>query len=487
MLPEIIQRKLRELPDAPGCYLMRDRRGRIIYVGKAASLRRRVRSYFRLAARRSADPKLRGLVHSIADFDVQVVRNEAAALLTESRLIKAYRPWYNRQLKDDKRYPLLAVDEQAPFPRVRLCRVRRADGAAYFGPYASSPAARAAQEFVEKRFGLRRCAPVRPGPADHAHCINDIVRFCAAPCIGKVTPAEYRRRVEEACAFLRGERPAIFREMREAMEEAARGLRFEKAAALRDTLRLLHLAVRQRAGAARPPGVTAEAGRAGIQALADALGLPRPPRLIEAYDVSSISGTHAVGSCVAAVEGLPRGDRYRRFRIKTLSAADDAAMMAELVRRRVARLRQEGAPLPDLILVDGGSQQVRAARAELERLGAGSVPVAGLAKRHETIVRERGPVMLDRASPALQVLQRLRDEAHRFALSYHRNLRARRLRESRLDDIPGVGATRRRTLLRAFGSVARVAAAPESELAAVPGIGPALARTLHEALARSSR
>lgn len=483
MLPDLIKRKLRDLPDKPGCYLMRDRYGRIIYVGKAASLRHRVRSYFHRAALNRADPKIRGLVKSVADLDIVVLRSEADAILTEGKLIKDYRPRYNALLKDDKRFPLLRLDLNQPFPRMRLCRIQRNDGAVYFGPYASSPAARAALEFVEKHFGLRKCAPLAPGLSDHRHCINDIVRFCSAPCIGKTTPAAYRARVNEAVAFMRGMRPAVFKEVETAMEKAAQALNFEKAAALRDTLRLLRLAVKERAHIARSSGLDAEAGRAGVAALGKALGLRRPARVIEAFDISNISGTLAVGSLVAAVNGVPKPARYRRFRIKTLRSADDARMMAEVIRRRFARLRQEGARAPDLVLVDGGLIQMRAAEAELTALGLAEIPVAGLAKRFERIFYARRVLSLPADSPALKVLQRLRDEAHRFALAYHRALRARRIRESRLDDIPGIGATRKQDLLRHFGSVARLARAPEQAIAGLPGVGSALARQIKQALA----
>ncbi len=482
MLPDIIRRKLRELPDKPGCYLMRDRHGRIIYVGKAASLRHRVRSYFHRATLNRAEPKIRGLVKSIADLDIIVLRSEADAILTEGKLIKDYRPRYNTLFKDDKRFPILRVECNHPFPRIRLCRFQRNDGAVYFGPYTSSPAARAALEFVEKHYGLRKCAPLIPKAANHTHCINDVVRFCAAPCIGKTTPAEYRQRVAEACAFLRGERPAVLKEMQASMEAAAQALNFEKAAALRDTLRLLRLAVKQRAHVSRSSGLETDTGQTGMQVLQEALELKRRPHLIEAYDISNISGTLAVGSLVAAVDGIPKPARYRRFRIKTVQTADDARMMAEVIRRRFTRLKQHGAHAPDLVLVDGGLIQLRAAAAELTALGLADIPVAGLAKRFETIYFDRRVLHLPAASPALRVLQRLRDESHRFALTYHRKLRAQRIRESRLDDIPGIGANRKQALLRHFGSVEHLARAPEEAIAAVSGVGPALARVIKQAL-----
>ncbi|MFC1461613.1 GIY-YIG nuclease family protein, partial [Verrucomicrobiota bacterium] len=195
-----LKEKVRELPDKPGCYIMRDRRGQIIYVGKAASLRKRVQSYFRHGTLRSADPKLRGLINSIDDIEVIVLKNEATAVLTEGRLIKAYRPRYNTFFKDDKRFLMVRLDMSQAFPRFQLCRIQRNDNSLYFGPYASSMAARVALEFVEKGFGVRKCRARLPDASDHKHCINDIVRFCSAPCLGRVSAGQYHARVNEACA-----------------------------------------------------------------------------------------------------------------------------------------------------------------------------------------------------------------------------------------------------------------------------------------------
>ncbi len=485
-ISEQLQAKLDALPDKPGVYLMRDRSGRVIYVGKAASLRQRVRSYFRQSTRRSADPKLRGLIRSIHDLETVELRSEAEAILVEGRLIKDYRPRFNVEFKDDKRFLLLRVRRGDPVPRFDAVRIQKDDGADYFGPYASSAAARAALNFVDLRFGLRRCAPPRPGPEDHRHCHNDILRYCTAPCIGKISAEDYRARVEEACAFLRGERPALLEELREAMRREAAALNFEKAAALRDTLRLLNAAVKQRVRSTLTLGLKTEEARAGVAALRDALGLAAPPRIIEAYDISNISGTLAVGSLVCAVEGMPDRKRYRLFRIRTVAGSDDPAMMAEMLRRRFARAGQTGWHPPDLVLVDGGLTQLRAARAALRETGFGETPSIGLAKRFEEVYAgpEGGETLLrlPENSPALKVLQRIRDEAHRFALTYHRKLRARRIRESALDEAPGVGEERKRRLLEHFGSFLRLRRATVEEIAAAPGIGPVLGAQIHAAL-----
>ena len=489
-LTDKIQKRLQGLPDKPGVYIMRDRRGKIIYVGKAASLRDRVRSYFRQSTLRSADPKTRSLVNTVEDFETLVCRTEAEATLTEGRLIKDYRPRFNVLLKDDKRFLLLRVNRREELPRFDAVRLHKEDGADYFGPYVSSAAAWAALEFVERRFGLRPCRVQIPGEAEHKHCLKDIIRFCSAPCIGKVTPEQYRTKVDEACAFLRGEKPEILKEIEGAMAKEAAAHKFEKAAALRDSLLLLRRAIRERALGTRTLAMKVEDAAVGVTELQKALGLPQPPRVIEAYDVSNIAGTLAVGSLVCAVDGMPQKQRYRRFRIRTVEGSDDPAMMAEMIRRRYARLIVEKGERPNLVLVDGGLTQLRAARRELDGLGLRDLPVAGLAKKFEEIYFEgeatrlaAEPIIrLSENSHGLHVLQRIRDEAHRFALDYHRALRRRKIMESQLDDIDGVGTRRKEDLLKQFGSIARLRRATVEQIAAAPGVGPELAEKIHHLL-----
>ncbi len=482
-----LKAKLRELPDKPGCYLMRDRNGRIIYVGKAASLRKRVRGYFREATLRSGGPKVRGMVHSVADIDIVVLHNEAAAILTEARLIKQYKPRYNVTLRDDKRFLLLRTVATDALPTFQLVRIRREDGALYFGPYAAAAAARATLKFIERRFGIRQCSPLEPNAETYRHCLDDIIRLCSAPCVGKISHADYRTRFDEACEFLRGRRPAYLTELREGMRAAATALDFERAAELRDMLLNIERAVRQHARAAPTPRMREDAALDGVRELREALTLPALPRTIEAFDVSNISGTHAVASMVCAIDGQPRNSRYRRFRIRTVEGSDDPAMMAEAVRRRFADLLAKGEPLPDLLIVDGGVTQLRAARAELAALGLATLPSAGLAKQFEEIHLDNGqpPVRLPRDSKALKVLQRLRDEAHRFAIAYHRQLRGRRIRNSVLDDIAGIGEKRKQLLLKHFGSVRRMLNAGPDRLAEIPGIGARMAVEIHTALSRT--
>ncbi len=488
-LPDKLKEKLRHLPDKPGCYMMRDSSGRIIYVGKATSLRKRVMSYFRDATLRRGSPKLRGLVRSVRDLDYIVVRNEAEAALTEGRLIKDYKPRYNVSFKDDKRFLLLKAYPDHDFPRFELCRIRREDHAVYFGPYASSAAARAALDFVEKTFGIRKCTPLIPDDSTYKHCINDIVRFCSAPCIGKISAEDYRRRFEEACAFLRGERPRYLEQMKERMETAADEMRFEDAAAIRDTyLRLREAVKRKNRISATPEMQKEEAGR-GLEELRDVVLLKALPRVIEAYDISNISGSYSVASMVCFVDGMPNRNRYRRFRIKTVENIDDPRMIAEVIGRRFERLLKENAAPPDLIVIDGGSAQLAAARNKLQSLEMTQVASIGLAKRFEEVYLSpvAKPIRLPSGSAALKVLKRIRDEAHRFAIDYHRNLRSKRIRESVLDDITGVGPAKKKQLLEHFGSVKRIMRADEEEVAAVSGIGPDLARLIVNELKTSGR
>ena len=466
--------------------MMRNRQGKIIYVGKAASLRSRVGSYFRRSTFARGDPKLRGLIRSIDDLDVVPLKSEAEATLTESRLIKDYHPRYNVLMRDDKRFLLLRVNLNDPFPRFDAVRLRKEDGARYWGPYASSASAWASLEFVEKQFGLRRCAPREPGPEDHRHCLNDIVRFCSAPCIGKVTSEGYRERVLTACGFLDGDRREFLEALRQQMAAAAKEMRFEKAAALRDLYLLLLKGIREKARGRKSLHLKKEEARRGLEELQARLGLSRPPEVIECYDISNISGTSSVASRVVSVDGVPTPARYRMYRIRTVEGADDPASMAEVIRRRFTRALEEGERRPDLVLVDGGITQLRAARAELDAVGLADQRVAGIAKQYEELFHdpenEAAPLRFSPDSPALRVIQQIRDEAHRFALTYHRKLRSQRIQESVLDDIPGIGERRKEKLLAHFGSVARLKKASTEEIASAPDVGPKMATLIHAAL-----
>ena len=458
---DVIRERLKTVPNRPGCYLMRDRRGVIIYVGKAKNLRRRVLSYFRPGA--DLAPKVRSMVNSVADLEFMTVRNDAEALLTEASLIKKYKPHFNILMRDD--------------------------GALYFGPFPSSPVVRAAKDFVEKRWGLRGCTALAPDEEAHTHCHADVIRFCSAPCLGSISAADYRVRFDEACAFLKGERPEVIAEVVEEMKEAAAKEDFRKAARLRDTVAALKEMTKAHFVRKSPEMRREDAGR-GLAELAAALGLPKPPRVIECVDISNLFGTHNVASLVVAVDGLPDRRWYRHFKIESFEGADDPRAMAEVVRRRYGpdSTLTAKSPRADLYICDGGVTQLRAARAVFAELGITDIPTVGLAKRMEELVTDDGgePLLLPRDSEGLMVVTRLRDEAHRFAITYHRSLRERTIRESALDDVPGIGPAKKMALLKRFHSVYGIARATEDEIAAVAGIGATLAAAVRKAAASAA-
>lgn len=482
-----LRKKLRELPNKAGVYLMRDRFGRVIYVGKARSLRKRLAQYFHPSRRFTADPKTRALVDSICDFDVQVVKSDPEAILLEGRLIKEYKPKYNVSFRDDKRFLLIKVNLHDPFPRFTLARLKKEDGARYFGPYAHAEAARNTLNLLRKRFHLRVCSPAVPTERDYKHCLYHIIQHCSAPCIGVIGRDEYRRNVEAACEFLEGRNQELIAELEAQMKRAAQKLDFERAAHLRNQIADLREMARQaklrKFERIRRPPVPEEE----LAELQRALRLPHLPRHIEGFDISNISGTLAVASMVCFRNGRPERDSYRRYRIKTVEGSDDFAMVQEVVARRYRRLLVEKRKLPDLILIDGGKGQVAAAGKALAEVGIGNIGLAGLAKQNEEIYVPlcSHPIVLAHDSSALHLLQRIRDESHRFANAYHLALRKRLIEESILDDLPGIGENRKRLLLKTFGSIRRLRTASVKQIAAIEGFGPKRAAQLKDFLLRT--
>ena len=455
---------------------MRDRRGVIIYIGKAKNLKRRVSSYFRPGAKHA--PKVRSMVDTVYDFEFMTVKNEAESLLTEASLIKKYKPRFNILMRDDKRYLALRADPSAAWPRFTCCRIVRDDGARYFGPFPSAPVVRAAKDFVEKRYGIRECEAIAPDADCHRHCLADVIRTCSAPCLGKITREKYRERFEEACAFLEGKRPQDLEEVESRMREAAEKGDYEHAARLRDTV----FALKEMTKAhfiRKSPHMREEDAARGLEELAEAIGLKAPPRIIECVDISNLFGTDSVASMVVARDGLPDGRYYRHFRIRTIVGADDPRSMAEVVRRRYGSdsTLLGTSPRADLFVCDGGITQLRAARAAFAEIGVTDIPTIGLAERQEEVVLDDGRenMLLPRDSEALFVLTRLRDEAHRFAITYHRNLREKHIRESVLDEVAGIGEAKKLKLLKAFKSIYGIARASADEIAAVAGVNATVA------------
>ena len=508
---EAIRNKLSQLPHKPGVYLMKDRFGTVIYVGKARDLRKRVSQYFHPSRRMGWDLKLNALVEAIHDLDVHVVRSEPEALLLEGKLIKDFHPRYNVSFRDDKRFLLLKVNLNDPIPRFTLTRIRTADGARYFGPFVHSGALRNTLALVRRQFNLRGCRPLTPNESDYKHCLYGNLKWCTAPCIGNVTREQYLEQVTSACDFLDGQCEAMAEQLDAEMKKAAIAQDYEKAAGYRDALADLKRTTRKTEKFERIPynlPVAIDPLR-DLEELGRALGLNRPPQRIEGFDISNISGTLAVASMVSFKNGRPDRANYRRFKMKTVVGQDDFACMAETVRRRYSRLLREqggetlgddevgkpiveelralmakpheasketntGQPsLPDLILIDGGKGQLNAACAELEKLGLGRIAVIGLAKEFEEIYRpgESEPLRLSHDTGALKLLQRVRDESHRVANSFNAQLRIKRISESILDEFPGIGEQRKAALLKRFGSVQRLRTATLEQIAEVPGFG----------------
>jgi len=485
--PAGLKESIRKLPLTPGVYLMRDRLGTVIYVGKAKALRRRVASYFQASRSRRSDPKLRSLVDSVWKIEHFPVRSEPEAVLLESRLIKDFKPRYNVLWRDDKRFLLIRATVGETYPRFVAARIRRPDGARYFGPYMNTRAVRTTLRFLNARFGLRSCAAAVPTEEDARHCHQDLLKACTAPCRGKTSPEAYAERVRDACAFLEGHRPEVIEQVEADMRKAADAKDYERAAALRDMLLGVRGLLSERAR--KFTGALPHAGDPDrdLADLAGVLHLPGPPGRVQAFDLSSISGTHAVGSLVSFLQGRPDRKAYRHFRIRTVTGADDYAMLAEVLRRAYRTRREHAEDWPDIILIDGGKGHLATAARVLDELGVRVRALLSLAKRQEELfLYDRGflaPVRLPSNSPALRLMQRLRDEAHRFALTYHRALRSRRLTESVLDEVAGIGPRRKREVLGAFHSIARLRRASPEEIAArVPGIGPALAAAILQAL-----
>lgn len=606
--PDAVREKLARLPDRPGVYLYKDARGAVIYVGKATSLRSRVRSYWH--ASRAREGRVLLMLRHVADLETIVCDNEAEALVLESNLIKKHRPKYNVRLRDDKQYPWLRLDLNEKWPRLTMVRQRRDDGARYFGPYADSGALKETVAVLRRVFPYRTCSDRRLAQGGRP-CLYYHIRRCPAPCVGYVTEEDYMRQMRQLVDFLEGRDASLLRTLEDEMEAAAEALEFERAADLRDRIRalrevsesqkvvlrrvadrdavalarrgdliaaqvffvregrvegretfLLHAGVDESPeavmaafleqyyteGAAVPGEVlvdvepegreTLEAylsrqrgrrvvirrpvrgearrlmdlvrenaeerlaeelwrrerarddAQAALEELQEALGLPEPPLRIECYDISNTQGSHIVAAMTVFEDGRPRPSEYRRFKIQTVHGLpNDFASMQEVLYRRFRRAKEDTtgkwSRLPDLIIIDGGKGQLSAAMEVLHALGFEDIPTFGLAKEEELLFQpgRSEPIALPRQSPALHLLQHIRDEAHRFGLEYHRRLRSGGALRSRLDEIPGIGPKRRKALMKAFGSPEEILRAGPEAIAALPGFNRKLAEAVCAALA----
>jgi excinuclease ABC subunit C len=610
-----LEATLAKLPDRPGVYLMKGTRGDVLYVGKAQSLRARVRSYWQKHGGYGEVHRIREVIDRVADVEYTLTDSVSEALLLEANLIKRYRPRFNVRLKDDKSYPYIKITLGDDFPRIERTRKLLNDGSRYFGPYASASSVDESMNLVRRLFPFRTCTiDIRDGQrALQRPCLLYHIKRCQGPCIQAISKADYRADITQVELFLEGRQETLVRALGDEMAQAAEREDYERAAVLRDKIRAIertmesqkmaafarteldlvglarqdsqaavqlfairngkligrdvylldaardagddeviegfllqyysratsvpsqvfipsrladaadveaflaarrggpvHLHVPQRgekrelmALATRNATETlareqarwlADQGKTlvALEELAEALGLPAPPLRIECYDISNFQGRESVGSMVVFEDGKPRSGEYRRFRIRSVSGSNDFASHQEVLRRRFRRATagEEGNEeerrwkLPDLVIVDGGKGQVSAAQEVLDELGLQDLPLAGLAKEREELFLpgRTDPVVLPATSSALYLVQRIRDEAHRFAIAYHRDLRSKASVRSAFDDLAGVGPKRRRALLRVFGSVKRVREAPVEQIAAVPGISRALAEKIKATL-----
>ena len=470
-----------DIPAKPGVYVYRDRFGTVIYVGKAANLRNRMSQYFQASRMRRADPKQRSLLKSICDWEYYVVKNEDEALILESRLIKQYAPQYNILMRDDKRFLLVKINLREDFPRFDLARVRKDDGCKYFGPFPKGTALRSTIEFLSAYFGLRTCKVSHPDESTRKHCLKRIVKDCMEPCTGKISREEYHKNVDKMLGLLNGNTSTLVAELEKRMQEAAEKKHFEKAARFRDVITNINTVFGNKSRSFRYTSIPSAPGTAAVKSLQKVLSLPEPPQSIECFDISNILGTLAVASMVCFENGTPARNKYRRFKIREVEQSDDFAMMREVIRRHYSRKIRENIPLPDLLMVDGGKGQLSSALEALAEIDCPPMKVIGLAKKQEEIFipGESESILLDRHSVALRLLQAVRDEAHRFAVGYHRKLRLRRLQESLLDDIPGIGEKRKQLILQHFGSVRQLRQASVDEIMRrIPGVGRIFAERL---------
>jgi excinuclease ABC subunit C len=596
--------QLKTLPAKPGVYLFKDKEGKVIYVGKAANLNSRVRSYFGAASNLSL--KIQRLVSRTQNFEFVVTNSEQEALILECNMIKKYTPRYNLRLKDNKSFPYLRIDINEDWPSIQITRRVQKDGARYFGPFANAGSVRKTLRLIEKTFPFRNCNKRIGGKAKRP-CLDYYIRRCLGPCIGAVEKQEYHDVINQVILFLQGKQEIVLRKLNTNMKAAAQQLQFERAALLRDQIKAIEeviegqriatklqgdkdvvglaqneeqacvalffirnsklmgqehfimegiqgesarqimtsfvkqyyaaasyipplvllqhsvdepqmlsdwlgqqrkgkveLQVPQRGAKNKLVNTAAENAaqglqlaqikemkgeviKSGLQELKDKLHLPKLPRRIECYDVSNIQGALAVSSMIVLEKGWPKPAHYRRFRIKTVAGADDYAMIQETLRRRFRRsLSDEDAwaITPDLILIDGGKGQLNAALEVSQELGLNSIPMISLAKENEEVFipGSTTPVYISKDSPALHILQRARDEAHRFAISYHRRLRHKQVTASALDNIPGIGPKRKKALLKKFGSIETVKEAPIEDIIQTQGMTPALAKKVKEQL-----
>ena len=462
-------------PDRPGVYLMRDENGEIIYVGKAKSLRKRVSSYFRHT---HASPRLNKLVETIRDISTMRTETEIEALILENRLIKLYQPFFNVDLKMNERYAYIKITAEK-HPRIIVTRVKMDDGAVYIGPYVRVSEVRVLLRLVERYLPLRSCGGAEAKPQNGRPCMKYSLGRCLAPCCGLCTENEYRDRVADVALLLQGHGAELVERLRKRMDKAARELKFEEAAHLRDTIRAIWRVSRQQNTIPEIPSGKDNFWEV-LNSMQKTFHLPVLPWRIDGFDISHSAGNFTVGVAVVFEQGYPNPSLYRKFNIRTVEGIDDFRSMKETLTRRYKRCLEGQEPLPQLILIDGGPVQLEFAMQALDELGIHNIPIISLAKEFEEVYmpNQKEPVRLDHTDPVLRLLQHVRDESHRFAITSHRTRRGKSFTRSKIEEVPGIGRAKAAMLITKFGSVRAIKDLPPEELAAAPGIGPALAKRI---------
>lgn len=469
-----VKSKLKTLPKDPGVYLFKNALGEVIYVGKAAILKNRVRSYF--AKRLPHDYKTQVLIREIADLDWLVTASEIDALFVESAMIKRYLPRYNIDLRDDKNFLYIRIPIKDDFPVVSYVRRPLDDTARYFGPFTTAWAVRKAMRYLRRSFPYvtHRTLPKRA-------CLHYHIGLCPGPEIDAITSEDYKRNLRRLILYLQAKSDSVILQLEREMRQAAKTQQFETAADLRNKVQNLKaLARRHLFGDKELFDLSRDEA---LVELAKILSLAAMPRRIECYDISHLGGQQNTAGMVVFTDGVPHRGEYRKFKMR-LSGNDDFAHMSEVIKRRFRADNLKKWARPDLIVIDGGKGQLSSALSSLDEYNL-KLPVIGLAKRQEDIVRVVGPafetIRLAKTSHALKLLMHIRDEAHRFAVAYHSLLRAKRQIASPIEEIPGIGPVTRKKLIKHFGSFRALKLANEAEISKI--VGPQKTRLLKSLLA----
>ena len=437
-----------------GVYIFRDYSQNIIYVGKAKNLRKRLQSYLSPSALLRNNIKNRNLIKQIFSFETIETRSEKNALILEDQLVKDYQPKYNVLLRDDKRFLLIRLDYDAPFPYPELVRFKRRDKCLYFGPFPNGFALKETLDYLVKFFALRSCTSFIPSKKDKLHCHNHIIRFCSSPCDQSISQVEYKEKVTRFREALEGKNKGVLTELEEKMKKYAGSMNYEKALEIRDMLNNVKFLFFNRTYLSNKQ--IHQPSKSIIKKIKEELVLKNSPKIIECFDISHFQGSYLVASMVQFLNGKPNKNSYRRFKIKYVKENNDFQSIFEVLTRRYHRLKNENKPLPNLILVDGGKGQLTYAQKALKLLNIyEKVDLFSLAKKEEILYSHQflQGLKLKETNNVHKLMRFIRDESHRFALSFHQSLRNKKITNSLLDEIPSIGEKRSNALLKAFSSV----------------------------------